>query len=116
MTSTTDVGTGHIHPVATGIDFVGLQVRDLAASARFYGERLGLPVAERRPGAFVFGTAPIPFAVREPLAEADLDAGPAGLGAGLWFGTEEPEALHARLASSGADVVSPPAPGPFGVQ
>ncbi len=57
----------------TGPDFVALQVRDLEASARFYTERLRLrraPVSP--PGAVVFTTEPIPFAVREPMV--DLDA------------------------------------------
>ncbi|MGL5818750.1 MAG: VOC family protein [Phycicoccus sp.] len=116
MTSTPDPSIPRGEPALLGIDFVGLQVRDLAVAAEFYEHRLGLPVAERRPGAVVFGTSPIPIAVREPLPGTDLDAGPAGLGVGLWFGADRPEALHARLQSLGAEIVTAPAPGPFGVQ
>ncbi len=63
----------------TGPDFVALQVRDLEASARFYTEQLGLRRAPASPpGAVVFATEPIPFAVREP--SVDLDAAPGRLG------------------------------------
>lgn len=57
----------------TGPSFIALQVRDLEASARFYTDRLGLARAPGSPpGAVVFATEPIPFAVREPVV--DLDA------------------------------------------
>ena len=58
----------------TGPDFIALQVRDIHRSAEFYETRLGLrraPVAP--PGAVVFSTTPIPFAVREPLPGVNLD-------------------------------------------
>ena len=64
----------------TGPDFVALQVRDLEGSARFYTERLGLRRAPASPpGAVVFATEPVPFAVREPMV--DLDAAPGSAGA-----------------------------------
>ena len=71
----------------TGPDFVSLQVRDLERAARFYQDGLGLSRAPQAPpGAVVFATTPIPFAVREPLPGTDLDAGPGpGTGVGLWF-------------------------------
>jgi catechol 2,3-dioxygenase-like lactoylglutathione lyase family enzyme len=66
----------------TGPDFVALQVRDLEGSARFYTDRLGLRRAPASPpGAVVFATEPVPFAVREPMV--DLDAAPPGP-AGAW--------------------------------
>ena len=60
---------------APGPDFVALQVHDLDQSARFYTEQLGLRRAPQSPpGAVVFQTAPIPFAVRRPAPGMDLDA------------------------------------------
>lgn len=100
----------------TGPDFVALQVRDLDASARFYEETVGLAVAPGAPpGAVVFATAPIPFAVREPLV--DLDAvDRLGWGVSLWFGGDDPDALHAKLAAAGVTIAQEPSDGAFGRQ
>jgi len=63
-----------------GPDFISLQVRDLDTAAAFYEERLGLHRAPASPpGAAVFASEPIPFAVRELLPATDLDAGQPGL-------------------------------------
>ena len=52
---------------AIGPDFISLQVRDLGRAAAFYETRLGLHRAPASPpGAVVFTTSPVPFAVREP--------------------------------------------------
>jgi hypothetical protein len=70
-----------------GPDFIALQVRNLAQAAGFYESRLGLHRADvSQPGAVVFHTTPIPFAVREPLPGVDLDAPGVrlGLGVALW--------------------------------
>jgi predicted enzyme related to lactoylglutathione lyase len=100
----------------TGVDFVGLQVRDVKAAAAFYEKHLGLrrdPAGP--PHAVVFATAPIPFAVREPLPGVDLDAGPRpGLGVSLWLKTEDAQRLHDELAASGVPIVAAPVEGPFG--
>ena len=53
-----------------GLDFMALQVDDLERAERFYTEVIGLTRAETRPGAVVFATTPVPFAVRTPLAAA----------------------------------------------
>ena len=51
-------------------DFVALQVFDLDRSARFYTERFGMGRAPASPpGAMVFTTEPIAFAIREPMAD-----------------------------------------------
>jgi len=99
----------------TGPDFIALQVRDLDVAAAFYEERLGLrraPVSP--PGAVVFDTAPIPFAVREPLPGVDLEAGRPGLGVALWLHAEDAQRLHDDLAVSGVTIAAPPIDGPFG--
>ena len=99
----------------TGPDFVALQVRDLEASARFYTERLGLRRAPGSPpGAVVFATEPVPFAVREPVV--DLDAvGRLGWGVALWLKADgDINALHDDLAGHGVTIATAPSDGPFG--
>lgn len=100
----------------TGPDFIALQVRDLARSRDFYTRQLGLcPAAASPPGAVVFDTKPIPFAVRQPLV--DLDASPRlGWGVALWLAADDAQAIHDRLAQSEAPITAPPSPGPFGLQ
>ncbi|NAZ86646.1 VOC family protein, partial [Kineococcus indalonis] len=68
------------------------------------------------PGAVVFATAPVPFAVREPLPGVDLDAAlpRPGTGVALWLRAEHAQELHDRLAAAGVPVLAAPADGPFG--
>lgn len=102
----------------TGPDFIALQVRDLERSAAFYETQLGLRRAPAGPpGAVVFATAPIPFAVREPLPGVDLDqAAPhAGVGVALWLHCDSTQDLHDSLTSTGTTILRAPEPGPFGV-
>ncbi|KJK43764.1 glyoxalase [Lentzea aerocolonigenes] len=100
----------------TGPDFIALQVRDLDRAATFYEDRLGLrraPVSP--PGAVVFATAPVPFAVREPLPGLDLDAvDRPGVGVALWLHAEDAQALHDDLDAAGVPIVAPPFDSPFG--
>lgn len=101
----------------TGPSFIALQVRDVESSAAFYMNQLGLTRAEKSPpGAVVFETSPISFAVREPLPGLDLDsvAPWAGAGVALWLQSDDAKSLHDELVRAGVTVVSPPAPGPFG--
>ncbi|KZE24586.1 MULTISPECIES: VOC family protein [Brevibacterium] len=101
----------------TGVDFVALQVRDVEASAEFYTGRLGLERADASPpGAVVFQTTPIPFAVREPLPGVDLDAVERpGVGVALWLACEDAAGLHDSLAEAGVPILREPAPSPFGL-
>ncbi|MEU6560520.1 VOC family protein [Nocardia nova] len=101
----------------TGPDFIALQVRDLDRAANFYRTRLGLEQAPGNPpGAVVFDTSPIPFAVREPLPGVDLDAATPrpGLGVALWLHTDDAQRLHDELAASDVPIVMDPIDGPFG--
>lgn len=99
----------------TGIDFIALQVRDIDRAAEFYETTIGLTRTPGPPGAVVFDTEPIPFAVRTPLPGTDLDAGPAGLGVALWLAVDDARSLHDTLDSAGVELLGPPEPGPFGV-
>ncbi|OZF00339.1 VOC family protein [Rhodococcus sp. 15-2388-1-1a] len=99
----------------SGPSFLSLQVRDLAASADFYESRLGLVRAPQTPpGAVVFTTSPIPFAVRNPAPGTDLDSGQAGLGVALWLVCDDAEALHESLVAAGVTILTAPFDGPFG--
>lgn len=101
----------------TGPSFVALQVRNLDRAADFYETRLGLRrAAVSPPGAVVFDTSPIAFAVREPLPGVDLEAASPrpGLGVAIWLGCDDAPTLHERLVADGVEVVAPLVPGPFG--
>ncbi|WP_129657955.1 VOC family protein [Rothia halotolerans] len=102
----------------TGPDFIALQVRDLERAAEFYETRLGLRrVQAAPPGAVLFATSPIPFAVREPLPGVDLDqATPRpGTGVALWLHCDDSQELHDSLAAAGTTILRAPEAGPFGL-
>jgi len=73
---------------------------------------------ERAPGAptgvVAFRTSTIPFAVREPLAGTDLDAGPPGLGVSLSLKVDDAQALYDRLEGHGVPILIDPFDTPFG--
>ncbi|MFI6097005.1 VOC family protein [Lentzea sp. NPDC051213] len=101
----------------TGPDFLALQVRDLERAASFYEAHLGLHrLPANPPGAVVFDTAPISFAVREPLPGVDLDAvhPRPGVGVALWLHANDAQALHDQLVIDGVPIVTAPFDGPFG--
>jgi predicted enzyme related to lactoylglutathione lyase len=100
-----------------GPDFIALQVRDLERAASFYESRLGLRRADvSPPGAVVFATSPIPFALRQPLPGVDLDAPGArpGLGVALWLLADDAQALHDALAGAEIRILVAPFDSPFG--
>lgn len=101
----------------SGPDFIALQVRDVEAAAQFYESQLGLTRAPAAPpGAVVFTTSPIPFAVREPLPGVDLDSGDRpGNGVALWLRCDDAQTLHDSLAEAGVEILRAPAPSPFGL-
>lgn len=101
----------------TGPDFIALQVRDLERSAEFYESRLGLNRAQAAPpGAVLFTTTPIPFAVREPLPGVDLTETPQpGLGVALWLHCDSVHELHDSLKAAGTPILTSPSPSPFGL-
>lgn len=97
-----------------GPDFIALQVRDLAASRKFYVEIFGFdPAPQSPPGAVVFKTAPIPLALREPIRPLP-ETGPLGVGMVLWIACADADVLHDLILARGGAILSPPADGPFG--
>jgi len=99
----------------TGLDFLSLQTRDLAASQAFYERHLGLVRSPAGPPhAVVFTTTPA-VALRELVPGTDLDGTPQpGLGIALWFHADDVQAIHDGLVEVGQPIVTPPFDGPFG--
>lgn len=101
-------------PHLIGPDFIGIQTDDIDAARVFYTEVVGLKVAPfSPPGAVVFDTQPIPFAVRKPM----VDLGQVerlGWGVALWFGCDDADALHDHLVAHGTPIEFAPKDGPFG--
>ena len=103
------------HPTVSGPSFLALMVRDVDTAAAFYERELGLVRAPQSPpGAVVFATTPVPFAVRTPPPGTDLDSGRPGLGVALWMASTDPAGLHERLVAAGVEILTPPFDGPFG--
>ncbi len=101
-------------PHLIGPDFIGIQTLELDAARTFYTDVVGLkPAVSSPPGAVVFDTAPIAFAVRTPLGVLP-DAEQLGQGIALWFGCDDADALHDHLVAHGVAIVFPPKDGPFG--
>ena len=97
-----------------GPDFIGIQVSDLEAARAFYMEVVGLTLADRSPpGAVVFDTKPIPFAVRTPVIDLG-DTAKLGWGIALWFGCDDADALHHQLVQQDIFIEFSPKDGPFG--
>jgi predicted enzyme related to lactoylglutathione lyase len=97
-----------------GPSFTALQVRDLAASTKFYKEIFGFTALEQNPpGAVVFSTRPIALALREPLRPLP-ETGPLGTGMVLWIACDDADALHDLIIERGGSVLSPMSNGPFG--
>lgn len=97
-----------------GPDFIALQVRDLAASRKFYMEVFGFESAlQSPPGAVVFKTEPIPLALRERLRPLP-ETGPLGVGMVLWIACPDADVLHDLVVKRGGAILSPLADGPFG--
>lgn len=102
--------------MTTGPDFVSFQVRDVAASAAFYENVVGLTrLPSPNPDAAVFASGGVAFAVRTPLPGVDLDAiAQPGAGIGVWFHNADAAGLHDRLAQAGVTIAQAPFESPFG--
>ena len=101
-------------PHLIGPDFIGIQTEDLEAARIFYTEIVGLKTAAvSPPGAVVFDTHPISFAIRKPIDKLkNLDA--LGEGIAIWFGCDNADALHDHLVKCDIEIVFGLKDGPFG--
>ena len=107
------------HASNTGIGgpgFVSLLVRDVAAAADFYEQKVGLkrdPLVF--PGAVAFLSTSIPFAVTQAPPAVNLDSLlTPGLGIALWFKAADGQAAHDALSQAAVTILKPPFDGPFG--
>ena len=97
-----------------GPSFLALQVRDLEDSRAFYIDKIGLkPLPQNPPGAIVFSTQPVPFAIRTPMVDLDATS-KLGWGVSLWIAATDADAVHNNLVQAGVSIVQAPADGPFG--
>ena len=78
------------------------------ASLRFYGEQLGWPVTKDFPGGRIFGAGD------EARVEILDEPGAAPSTAMCAMQVDDVDALAARLAAAGVDVVQPPTDQPWG--
>jgi catechol 2,3-dioxygenase-like lactoylglutathione lyase family enzyme len=99
-------------PSPTGPSFVAFVVDDIAAASAFWTNVVGLtPAAHSPPGAQVFQTSPIPFAIRGPRP-GELHGN--GQGVAVWFSVSgDVDQYRAEVLRRGADV-GEPQDGPFG--
>ncbi|CAN5581591.1 VOC family protein [soil metagenome] len=102
--------------VATGPDFISLQVSDLDASQAFYQQYLGLVRSPAGPPhAVVFDTKPIAFALRDVVPGTDLASVAApGIGVAIWLHANDVQTIHDALVAAGRTIVTAPIDGPFG--
>ena len=97
-----------------GPSFLALQVHDLEASRAFYVDKIGLkPLPQNPPGAIVFSTRPVPFAIRSPLVDLDATS-KLGWGISLWIAATDADAMHDQLVKAGVPIAQALADGPFG--
>lgn len=97
-----------------GPSFLALQVRDLEASKAFYVDKIGLkPLPQNSPGAIVFSTQPVPFAIRTPMVDLDATS-KLGWGVSLWIAANDADAVHNKLVQAGVPIILAPGDGPFG--
>ncbi len=109
--------------MATNLDlkgpaFVGLKVRDVEASARFYETVLGL---RRDPEVFPRGVAfltyPVPFGLIQAPPDTNWEVLPRPIDTpAIWFKAADSQAVHDALVAAGVAILRPPTDGRFGRQ
>jgi catechol-2,3-dioxygenase len=95
--------------VAVELNFVILNVRDVAGMRDFYRDALGLAVAAESPGFVQLraaGGASFSLQAHDGPRPADTVE--------LWWQAEDVDALHSSLVARDIAIVSPPTDQPFG--
>ncbi len=104
----------------SGPAFLGLYVRDLAAAADFYENKLGFqrsPEVNTWSVAVAFHSYPIPFAVIQAPPGMDLDSLPRPrLVPAIWLKTADSQVVHDALVAAGVIILKPVTYGRFGRQ
>jgi len=104
----------------SGPAFLGLFVRDVAAAADFYEQKLGFrrdPEAITWTAAVGFLSYPIPFAVIQTPPSVELDSLPSPrLVPAIWFKTANSQVVHDALVEAGVTILRPLSTGRFGRQ
>jgi len=95
-----------------GPDFVAFVVEDVEAAATFWTDVVGLKrAAHSPPGAQLFETSPIPFAIRSPRPGETVGT---GKGVAIWFSVaDDVDEYRRALIHRGADAGEVD-DGPFG--
>ena len=99
----------------TNLNFIALHTADLDAVRQYYTEVLGFtPAHSSPPNAAVFEASNgVSVALRLPQSH-EAQQPPFGAGVSIWFGVPDAAQYHQQLVERGANVLTPPMPGPFG--
>ncbi len=104
----------------SGPSFLGLYVRDLAAAADFYENKLGFERSNevnKWSVAVAFHSYPIPFAVIKAPPGMDLESLPRPREVPkIWFKTADSRVVHDALVAEGVPILNPLTRGRFGWQ
>lgn len=96
----------------TGLNFVMIHVKDIAAARAFYTEKFGLSVMVEGPEFLQFaqpGGQGASFAIG--VSESAV---PISEGTELWWYVDDADATHADLVAKGVKIVATPHDEPFG--
>jgi predicted enzyme related to lactoylglutathione lyase len=97
-----------------GVDSVTLLVSDLAASYKFYNDKLGLTEsAEKRPGAHAFSLRPTDLAIRQSSDEQRVQS--PGHGIIVWLRTADATDLYRLFKQRDVPIVEELRSSPLGM-
>jgi catechol 2,3-dioxygenase-like lactoylglutathione lyase family enzyme len=106
------------NPDLKGPAFIGLKVRDVEVSARFYETVLGLRRdPEVFPRGIAFLTYPVPFGLIQAPPDTNWEALPAPIETpAIWFKAADSQAVYDALVAAEVPILRPLTTGRFGRQ